>query len=265
MCNACPGCALSNPTWSQSLELIYNFPIEALMKVIHIDGYAASKQQGFEGSGMYLIACCGMCTFAAVEPVSNASATTFASAIMKIMLRYGLSHTVVLDKDSKFLGVCWESLDLLHINCYILLEGNHNPMLVERVNCYLNKGLKITTNERDSIRVALEAILLLIYAWNSCQVPGTDISRSLVAVGREFQFPIDFSSGKAAALISAPGSVESYSHLLAKQLIACHKVALLLVREQRCWHRELVDSRCRDPWTYKIGDIVFVRRATRSD
>ena len=76
------------------------------MNLIHINGYVAGKQQGFEGSEIYLIACCGMCTFAAVEPVSNASAKTFASAIMKIMLRYGLSHTVVLDKDSKFPGVC---------------------------------------------------------------------------------------------------------------------------------------------------------------
>ena len=120
-------------------------------------------------------------------------------------------------------------------------------MLVKRVNCFLNKGLKIMTNECDSIRVALEAILLLIYAWNSCPVPGTDISRSLVAVGREFQFPINFLSGKAAALISAPGSVESYSRLLAKRLRACHKVALLLVCEQRCWHCELVNSQSRDP------------------
>jgi hypothetical protein len=159
------------PNPAQSTELLYNFPIEAPMKVIHIDGYAAGKQQGFKGSNFYLVACCGMCTFAAVEPVSNASAKTFASAIMKIIFRYGLSHTVVLDKDSKFLGVCRESLDLLHINCHILSGGNHNPMLVERVNRYLNKGLKIMTNEHDSIRVALEAILLLIYAWNSCPVP----------------------------------------------------------------------------------------------
>ena len=68
-------------------------------------------------------------------------------------------------------------------------------MLVERLNRYLNEGLRIMTNERDSTRVALEAILLLIYAWNSSPVPGTDISRrSMVAVGREFAFPINFSS-----------------------------------------------------------------------
>ncbi len=234
MCNACPGCTLSNPTQSQSSKLLYNFPIEAPMKVIHINGYAAGKQQGFEGSKIYLVTCCEMCTFAAMEPVTNPSAKTFTSAIMKIMLQYGISHTVALDKDSKFLKVCCESLDLLHINCHILSGGNHNPMLVERVNCYLNKGLKIMTNKHDSIRVALEAILLLIYAWNSCQVPATDISRSLVAVGGEFQFPINFSSGKAAVLNSAPGTVKSYSHLLAGRLSACHKVALLLVRKQRC-------------------------------
>ena len=40
---------------------------------------------------------------------------------------------------------------------------------------------------------------------------------------------------------------------------------MLLVCKQRCWHHELINSRRRDPWTYNIGDIVFARRATRSD
>ncbi len=51
------------------------------------------------------------------------------------------------------------------------------------------KGLKIMTNKCDSIRVALKAILLLLYACNSCPIPGMDISRSLVAVGRELPSP----------------------------------------------------------------------------
>ena len=50
------------------------------------------------------------------------------------------------------------------------------------------------TNKRNSVRVALDAIFLLLYAWNSCPIPGTDISRSLVAVGREFAFPINYST-----------------------------------------------------------------------
>ena len=99
---------------------------------------------------------------------------------------------------------------------------------------------------QDSIVLSMSNELIYLVPelhTHSCPVPGTDISRSLVAVGCEFQLPIDFSSGKAAALISAPGSVKSYSRLLAECLSACHEVALLLVREQRCWHRELVNSR----------------------
>jgi hypothetical protein len=117
-----------------------------------------------------------------MEPVTNPSATTFASAIMKVQLRYGFCHTLALDKDSKFFGVCRKALDLPQINCHVLSGGNHNPMLVKQVNQYIDKDLKIMTNKRDSIQVALEVILLLIYAWNSCPIPGMDISRSLVVV-----------------------------------------------------------------------------------
>jgi hypothetical protein len=157
-----------------------------------------------------------MCTFDALEPVTSPNATTFASAIMKIQLRYEFCHTIVLDKDSKFFGVFCKSLDLLQINCHVLSGDNHNPMLIERLCRYFNKGLRIMTNERDTVRVALEALLLLLYAWNSCPVPGTDISRSLVAVGREFAFPIDYSRSKHWELTFSPATVDMYFKQLAK-------------------------------------------------
>ena len=160
------------------------------------------------------------------------------------------------------MGVFKESLDLLNINYHVLSGDNHNPMLVERVNRYLNEGLHIMTNERDSIRTALEAILLLIYAWNSCPVPGTNISRSLVAVGREFSFLINFSAGTHAELTSTPGAVASYSQDLAERLDTCQDIAKLLVREQL---RELINACRPDPRLYSVGDVVFVQRATQSD
>ncbi len=116
--------------------------------VLHIDGYQAGAASGFKGSSHYLILCCGMCTFAAMEPVANANATTYAAAIMKIILHFG--YTCVLNKDSKFFGVCQVALDLLQINCHILSGSNHNLMLVEWLNRYLNKGLRIMKNLRDS-------------------------------------------------------------------------------------------------------------------
>ena len=146
-----------------------------------------------------------------------------------MLLRYRFSHTVVLDKDTKFFDVCREAVDLLQINCHVLSGDNHDPMLVKRINRYLNSGLKIMANKRDSVYVALECILILIYAWNSCPVPGTDISCSLVAVGREFFFPINLSANKHWELTSSPATVESYSRLLAERLSACHEIAKLCV------------------------------------
>jgi hypothetical protein len=206
------------------------------------DAYSASKHAGFEGSECYLIGCCGMCSFACMEPITRASVTTFASAIMKILLCYEFCHTVVLDKDSKFFGVCRKAIDLLKINCHILSSANHNPMIVKRVNCYLTKGLKIMCNERDSVRVALEAILLLLYAWNSCPGPSTNISHSLIVVGHKFIFPIDFSSGKHWELTSSPSTVVSYSKELATRLAECRQVAELLLREQHSYHRKLINA-----------------------
>ena len=165
MWQACPGCALANPIHSKSSNLVYNFPVEAPFVVMRFDAYAAGKHASFEGSEFYLLGCCGMTGFACMKPISHASATTFASAIMKILLCYGFCHTAVLDKDAKFFGVCSEALDLLQINQHVLLSANnHNPMLVERVNRYVTKGLKIMCNECNSVRIALEAILLLLYA-----------------------------------------------------------------------------------------------------
>ena len=121
------------------------------------------------------------------------------------------------------------------------------------------------TNERDSVRVAMEAILLLLYAWTSSPIPGTDLSRYFVALGQEFQFPIDFLVNKHFKLTSTPSTIASYSRDLATCLSALCEVAGLLVKEQRAFHHEFVNSRRPDPIIYSVGDIVFARRAVRSD
>ncbi len=86
------------------------------------------------------------------------------------------------------------------------------------------------TNEPNTVWVVLEALFFLLYAWILCPVPGTDISRSLVAVGREFAFPIDYSCSKHWELTSSPAMVDTYSKQLAERLTACRDIAMLLVR-----------------------------------
>ncbi len=123
-----------------------------------------------------------------------------------------------MDKDSKFFGAFKEACDLLQINRHVLSGGNHNPMLVERVNRYLNKGLKVMTNERGSVRIAMEAILLLLFAWNSAPILGTDLSRCFVVLGCKFQFSINFLADKHWELTSTLATVKSYSKNLAVHL-----------------------------------------------
>ena len=220
MCKACPGCNLANLSLRRSADLVYSFPIEAPMLVLHVDIYTVGVEQNFEGTQYYLIASCGMTGFSVCEDTPKQSAESFAAALMKIWLRFGFSHTIVVDKDSKFRATFEQTAALLKINIHVLSGGNHDPMLVERVIRYLNKALKIFCTERGTVKVALEAILLSLYAWNSAPVPATDLSRSLLTIGREFQFTIDFCLDKHRSLVSTPDRVISFAKEQAKLLSA---------------------------------------------
>lgn len=100
--------------------------------------------------------------------VSVAGENGFAAALMRILLRFGLCHTLVVDKASVFYSVFKEVVILLQLNLHVLSGENHDAMLVKQVKQFSNKCLKVMTNERDSIRIVSEALLLIIYAWNSC-------------------------------------------------------------------------------------------------
>jgi len=211
MCKRCPGCSLSNITRNRSADLVYSFPIDAPMRVLFVDIYAAGAEFNYVETNYYLIAACGMTAFAVCEDTAEAKSTAFAQALMKIWMRFGFSHTIVVDKDSKFLSVFSARAALLKINIHVLSGDNHNPMIVERVNRYLNKCLTIFTNECDDVRSALEGILMSLYAWNSAPVIGTDISRSLLVVGREFNFRLDFSTEQHQILTSSKLKVTSFA------------------------------------------------------
>ena len=154
---------------------------------------------------------------------------------------------------------------LLKINIHVLSGDNHNPMIVERVNRYLNKCLTIFTNERDDVRSALEGILMSLYAWNSAPVIGTDISRSLLVVGREFNFPLDFSTEQHQILTSSKLKVTSFAAEQARLLECGREIAKELIAYHRSWHREYINSRRPDPKLYSVGDKVFARRAVKSN
>ena len=81
---------------------------------------------------------------------------------------------IAVDKASTFLGVFAATAALLNINIHVLSGKNHDPMIVERINRFLNSCLTIFCNERETNKVALEGILVALYTWNSAPVIGTN-------------------------------------------------------------------------------------------
>ena len=166
---------------------------------------------------------------------------------------------------TKFFGTFKEACGLLQLNPHILLGNNHNPMIVKCIICYLNQCLKITANERGTVWIAMEAILLLLYTWSSAPIPGTDLSRCFVALGREFQFLIDFSTNKHWELTSTLASVQSYARDLATHLTASREIAKILVEEQQAMHQEFIKAHQPHPHLYSVGNIVFGKQAVQSE
>jgi len=162
------------------------------MRVVHVDIYQAGDTLAVDGAIALLEVACRMSTFVILEPVAQMNAEAYAKAMVKGFFQFGLPHTLVCDADPKFKADFARCATLLNINFYPLTGGNHDGMIVERFNRFLNSSLRIFTETKHSARVFVECALLSAYAWNSAPVVGTDISRSLVTLGSEFRFPIAY-------------------------------------------------------------------------
>ena len=92
--------------------------------------------------------------FSISEPTVKQNAKLFTSAIMKIWTCFDFPHTIVVNTDSKFGGIFEEIAELLGINMQVLSRGNHGPILIERVDHFLNASLKIFCNERETNRIS---------------------------------------------------------------------------------------------------------------
>ena len=242
MIKRCSACLMANSTARPNAELQYSFPVDAPFKIIHIDIYKAGDIITFDNVKALLIVLDHMSTFAITEPLQELHSKALAKLLAKVLLQHGLCHTIVVDADSKFKKEFEEVARLLQINLHQLSRGNHNGMLVERFNRFLNKALRVFVNDKDSVQTFVEGSYLSTFAWNSAPVSGTDISRSLVALGREFSFPIDFTVPQKFSLDLSPSAVESYASTLSSTLSKSREIFEILINEHRAYHRELRNS-----------------------
>jgi hypothetical protein len=172
---------------------------------------------------------------------------TFAKAVYAIQMRYVLAHLLVIDVDSKFKGEYIKAAELLKIKLHPVARGNHDAIMVERFNRFLNSSLLVFNNDRKSNRVFLEGAMMCCYAWNSAPVAGTDLSRALLVLGREFNFPIDFTTRQHLTFNVVTSDVQSYASDMLDLLEQCQHIYKLLIHEQRTYHRELRNAQLHHP------------------
>ncbi len=262
--STCAACILRNHNSRPRSELIYSFPIDAPFLTIHADVWVPGKTTSFDGYVGLMIVMCHMTAFAAMEPLKDLNSTAFSKAIYAIQLRFGLSHMLVIDADSKFKGEFVKSAELLKIKLHKVARGNHDAIMVERFNRFLNSSMLVFNNDRRSNRVFLEGAMMCCYAWNAAPVAGTDLSRALLVLGREFQFPIDFTTRQHLTFsVTAPGA-HSYAPDMLDLLEKCQEVYKLLIHEPRTYHRELRNSQLHQPPQHQPGDLVITRVQVKS-
>jgi hypothetical protein len=122
----------------------------------------------------------------------------------------------------------------------------------------------VFNNDRDSNRVFVEGSETLAYAWNSCPVLGTDLSRSLLVTGREFKFPIDFVSQNTVNFEASDNNKKSFASDLTTLLAKCREIYTLLIGEHRAAHREYRNAQLNNPKQFQLHDVVFTNVQVQS-
>ena len=177
-----------------------------------------------------------MTFFGICKPTAKQNASKFISALMNIWLLFGFYHTIVVEKDIKFLGVFAQTSALLNINIDVLSGENYDPIIVERIYRFLNSSLTVFYNDRCNNRVSLEGILMSLYACNSAPVVCTDIYHSLLVTGQKFNFTIDFSIEQHQVLTSNPLEVSTFEVEQARLLECGCVIARELIHHHRAYH-----------------------------
>jgi len=115
----------------------------------------------------------------------------------------------VIDDGSPFKSTFKELCDILRIKYWALARSNHKGLIVERFYRFLNKVETIAGTERGNHNGFIRTAKTAQFAWNSAPpIDGTDVVRSLAAVGRAFIFPLDVELSPSPTL-----NDETNSHL----------------------------------------------------
>ena len=90
-----------------------------------------------------------------------------------------------MDADDFFSGMSKKTFqETLLIPVHAVARGDHKAITNESFHMYFNKVQNINSSDKGSLHQWLKGVLLALYAWNSGPVDRTEITLSVVAIGR---------------------------------------------------------------------------------
>jgi hypothetical protein len=130
---------------------------------------------------------------------------------------------------------------------------------------YLNKATTISTNDRDTNQVFIETVHCATYAWNSSTIDGTDITRSVAAIGRPFAFPLDITlSTTPSPSYGNVANLHSFIRLAQRNSTFATEILKIITEERRTYHRERINA-TRNQSLFHLDDIIMVRVQVQSN
>ena len=205
---------------------------------------------------------CNHTQFVVVVPVPGMTASVIAKYFMQeILLKFGIRHLVVMNDGTPFKGAFILACDALHLKYECVVKRDHKAVLVEKFHRFLNKVVTIAVEDRKTLVCFTEAGIVAGYAWNSAPIDGTDIFRSIPAIGRELRFSIDIPSTTLPQLTTNQAdSVVNYLRLTDSSKRFATEILKILIEDRRTVYRERINNQ-RNVISFDVGDVVMARRS----
>ena len=138
-------------------------------------------------------------------------------------------------------------------------------MLVEKLLKFLIRIVTIAVGDRRTLGSFAEASFVAGYAWHSAPIDGTDIIRSILAIGCELKVPFDVSLDALQQLTTNQAdSVVKYLCLTDSSNYFATKILKILIEDRRADHRDRINNH-RNIFSFAFSDVVMARREVYSD
>ena len=249
--------------WRQwGRELMFSWPISSPFSILHVDLWSPGHMTDHNGYIVLMNIMCDMTQFIVVFLVSDETSATLASHFMQhVLLKYDVCYLVVIDNNTPFKGSFDAMCQALNLNFDVLAKRNHKGLSVENFHRFLNKSVTIAAEDRGTNDIFVPASITAAYALSSAPIDGTGIIRSVPAIGRALNFPLDINLNAVSKLIqNNVHTTLDYLNFTNSRRHFASSVLKILIEDCRTAHAERINN-SKNLVLLNAGDIVMARTA----